>query len=537
MVARLTVDEARAALEALEREIREREAWVARVDHAAAQQAHGRAVVIGQIEAFKLQAARYREWLRTASDAKEQPPKLGPVLREAGPIPSARGSIEFGYLNALPFAVPPVPSYVIPERGDGASCTYVVEDDGRVVHVASGTIIEGRKGWGDQPARIAWRDHCARGMAEHRCVIGIKGNGGMAVIGGHYDDGGNDPVDVTSPNREPIRVQFVGLTEVARIGVRRMWKGAKFRQPVAELLCTRIGLRGDPNTACIFIEGPSRLVVVDSCWFLPSTHWAADGTFHEPETPWYAHGLHVGGASQLVVANTQDRGFFPSDPGLRFREHVVYRKEGDEAGEDAGQWFLHNTGGDSNRTLTQHRPQSSDQPERFGDQVYAGNLSIGRAWSFPSLDGGSNLSEWSCPNGDTFWIGNVLLDSRGGCIFAGGQEPARDVLSDAGFAVGPQYLLGNKTSNPRSQREGVVFSGVQEVHDFGGNDWGNCRVNLGNKWGKDVHGKATGRYLFHGDKSEAPALEVWAPSRGKTVALGLEDAARLGTLARAELGW
>lgn len=393
-----------------------------------------------------------------------------PVIVDPPPPPPPTDPAASPDFSAAPFAalMPEFPRYTFPTLAD---CEWTIRDGvatstrglPSIPFDAEGTVC----GW-------AYRASIAAGHAEP-ITFGVYDDAGNASVGGYYwhTTGRSICASDGAGGWRPLRVEFLGLTDTAEVGLQ--WCGTTGGQEWGRteyVAAFNIGLRGAPSHFGINANKPHGTAILDGCWFMPPK--GTETTHHYNAAATFAH------SHTLIVRRTKARGPLPTDPNARYYEHNIYFKN---AGP-GGIWILENHFQGSNGTCFQVRP-GTDEPlpiKPNGPVVIAYNRSEGYGWEWgdtpATAHGGSALTVWCVPDHPTFVYRNRITDARYGCLVVSQQgsvppgygTPTAPVGSDRnfygadGYPVGPVYVADNLFTNPRASRQAVSISGCAEAH-------------------------------------------------------------------------
>jgi len=410
--------------------------------------------------------------IRIRSDIQRQ------YLEALKPVPDELAA----YVAGLPFAdeLPPLPDYTKPAADD---CDWIWSDETRP---------------GD-----AYRAWLAEGHAPTETfTIGVEGARGFVRVGHGWGSLGGDTIG-TAARTDRISVRLVGLTPDAevKLSIGHQWA------LVERLEVHDLGLRGDSSNfivGTVLLGIPAGDLVFDGCEFLQG---------HERSNP-HVSGAHLGDHRSLVVRNHR------TSPDLRLREHDFYIKSS-TAGPT---WIVDNVFGAGNRTWFQRRPGANEGNARpAGPFIVMRNRGDGYGWRHGmdggSFAGGSAITVWTAPEDKVFVAGNVVLDSKYGCLMVGGQPPEKNFLNENGFPIQEVWIWDNVFENSQQgrpgnlpKREAASVTGVELVH-WGPNDLQRgARLTLNNEWGMNRHGIANGEVRLYDPAIVGDSVYTWDAS-------------------------
>ncbi len=391
-------------------------------------------------------------------------------LPEPDPDPDPpSGSLE-EYLASMPFDVPTFPSYTIPTQED---CEWIIENN----------VARSTRGLQDiavtpgDPTYLIGPAYRASIAAGHELPIdfGVRDNAGTAVFGDGWSSPGSwNKRSVFVEDFRDMRCRLVGLTPQAEIIV--SW-GKRWGY-VEELGLYNIGLRG-PNDSFIIRanEGIGDLTL-DGCWFLTAEN--------HPDI--HTSGMHTDDWRTLIIRNHKY-------VGTLFDEHPFYLKSSEGA-----TWIVQNDLRGGNRTGFQIRPGADDpgNDRPVGPIVIALNVTDKAGFDHEVFNGGSFLTVWSNPEGNTYVLGNRITDARYGCLSINAQGwyngKQVDWLNDKGFPIRNVWVWDNVFTNPRAQRAAASVTAVERLH-FGPNQF--TKLFLNNEWGMKKHGIGNGEVILY----------------------------------------
>lgn len=376
--------------------------------------------------------------------------------------------------SGAPFAslLPTFPSYRIPTLAD---CEWTI----------SGGVATSTRGLPPIAADAegamlgaAYRASIAAGHVEP-ITFGVHDDAGPAYVGGIWNPDGAR--SITSRNSDgtfkPLRVEIVGLDDQCEVGASGWggpWGWTEF------VGFYNIGIRGAPDSFNIRANNPCGTVILDGCWFLPSSPSATVDAY-----------VHCANWHTLVVRRTKARGESPADPPQLCRQHNFYFKNTGPG----GLFIVENEFQGSNGTCFQVRPGAEETHLSVpaGPVVISHNRSNGYGWEWgntpATAHGGSALTVWSSPYFPVFVYRNTITDARYGCLVFS-QQPAapsppyadRNWYNEQGFPIGAVYIAENVFGNPRSARQPVSITAAQSVHIWDTNRLENGTWTLNSEW-------------------------------------------------------
>jgi len=354
--------------------------------------------------------------------------------------------------QSLKDKLPPFPQYTIPTE---STCDWIIENGIATSTRGLGVVTDPGEG---NPVGHAYRASVNAGHTGP-VTFGIKGWGGIVVIGGQYYQWSGRSV-VSSDGKGgylPLRIQFLGLTDDAEIGL--SWGGPwGYSEYVAAF---NIGLRGPANSFVVLANEPCGKIILDTFWFTAAS-----------ATQGYHSGLHINNWEELVLRRHRWRGRKPTDPGIKFMEHVFYLKS-----SRGNTWIIENELKGANGTGFQIRPgpdEATATNAPIGPVVIAYNFADGYGFTHGDTaateQGGSCISVWSSPTAPVIVYRNRITDARYGCLMIGGQSLSpfvtgldRNWYGPHGYPIQYAIVEDNVFSNPRAQRSTASVSNVHVV--------------------------------------------------------------------------
>lgn len=367
--------------------------------------------------------------------------------------------------------VPPVPmppfATALPMNMEGRPTSYDWwVSDGGARCPRTGDTIKASECDGNLVAEAIRREYDRRAVSSGEpVVIAIYDNGGtcrLAHSSSAHGHGNSETVAIKGfdGGYRDLDVVLVGKSDQARVEL--SWADGHGFGQVDTLSVYDLGLVGSKWGAfCVKANNGCGDIRLQGHWYLPHPELKA-GAF-------YKSVLHIDDYRSLVILEQKWAGLYVSEHSVAYLKRCTGK--GPHSHTWVGRCDLYGGG----RTGFQRRPGIIDYPEGdsapMGDVIAWDNFSYGAGWANPIHDGGGQITVWTAPDSRVFVFDNDIRDARYTCLAINGQGEyeGKDLnwYGEDGYPIMEAHVWGNNFSNPRSEREGVVFSSIARLFLYG----------------------------------------------------------------------